>query len=420
MLRMFLIFDSPSRSLLPVPFDPDHQERLAVLHAYGILDSPREEEYDQLVELLREVFDVPVAAISFVDRDRQWFKAEAGLNCDETPLSCSVCAHAIASGDDLLVIPDATMDERTSCNPLVTGDSKIRFYAGGVLWTPDGHALGALLLLDTQPRTLTPTQERLLKTLSRQVMLMLESRRVSEQRLRANQCLEGAVELRKEMLGVVSHDLRQPLGTIKLVAHLSEEWAGTDENGRRIGELGTLLRSSAEDMQRLVTDLSDYSMIEQGQMVMRFQEVEVANLADEIRNRYRLVARNAGIQLEVEITDCVPERVRADPYRLLQACGNLIGNALSHTAAGGVIRVRLSGVSGGLAVDVCDHGKGIPATVIERIFDRFWTSGGVGGGRGIGLVVARGIAKAHGGDLSVTSEPGVLTVFRMTVLPECG
>lgn len=398
---------------MSVPFGKDNERRLAALRGYSILDSPREEEFDQLVLLVREVFAMPMAAISFVDRDRQWFKAEAGLDCDETPLSCSVCAEAIESGLDVLVISDATMDARTNCNPMVIGGPQIRFYAGAVLRTPDGHALGALLLLDVKPRQLTDTQERLLRTLSRQVMLMLEARRVSEERLAANRRLLGEVEMRKEMLGVVSHDLRQPLGTIHLVAHLSEEWNGTDAQGRRIGELGALLRSSAEDMQRLVTDLSDYSMMEQGQLVMRFQEMQVAKLAEEIRLRYNLVARNAGMNLQVVEDADLPVAMQADPYRLLQAIGNLVGNALHHSPPNGTLDVRFIRISGGLAIEVSDRGRGISSETLELIFERFWTSGVASGGRGIGLAVARNIVRAHGGELTVASEPGVLTTFRL-------
>jgi signal transduction histidine kinase len=408
-----LIFNwKPGFSVL-VLFQNDNEGRLAALRGYAILDSPREEEFDQLVLLVREVFDMPMAAISFVDRDRQWFKAEAGLGCEETPLSCSVCALAVESGLDVLIIPDAIKDLRTSANPMVAGGPQIRFYAGAVLRTPTGHALGSLHLLDTKPRDLTNTEVRLLSTLSRQVMLMLEARRVSQDRLAMNERLLREVEMRKEMLGVVSHDLRQPLGTIHLVAHLSEEWNGTDAQGRRIGELGALLRSSAEDMQRLVTDLSDYSMMEQGQLVMRFQEMPVARLAEEIRLRYNLVARNAGMELRVVEGADLPVSMQADPYRLLQAIGNLVGNALHHSPPNGTLEVRFVAMGGGLAIEVSDRGKGISTEALGMIFEKFWTSGGSTGGRGIGLAVARNIVRAHGGELTVASEPGVLTTFRL-------
>lgn len=398
-----------------VPFDLENSERLRALHDYAILDSPREEEFDQLVRLAREVFQVSKAAISFVDKDRQWFKAEVGLDLRETPVGCSVCAHAIASGLDLLVIPDATADARTNCNPFVTGEPNIRFYAGAVLRTAEGHGLGALLLLDTEERRLTPVEERLLVTLARQVMLMLETRRVSEKRLSSATRLMDEAERRKEMLGVVSHDLRQPLATISMVAHLSEEWGGADAPGRRLADLGGLLREAAEDMRRLVADLSDYSMGEQGQLVMRFQEISGEALARAIRKRHRLVAGNAGKELEVTADGILPEKLRADPYRIFQAVGNLIGNALYQTKRGGRIDVRFSPLDEGLAIDVTDNGKGIAPDAIGKIFDKFWTSGGLSGGRGIGLAVARGIARSHGGDLTVTSQPGVRTTFRLTI-----
>ncbi|MCW1925863.1 GAF domain-containing protein [Luteolibacter arcticus] len=157
-------------------------DRLKALYRHGILDSPREEEFDKLVRLVSEIFDVPIAAISFVDEQRQWFKAEVGLYCKETPLTCSICAHAVESGKDLFVVRDASCDLRTTVNAAVAGSPHIRFYAGAIMRSRDGYALGTLLIVDRKPRDLTDVEGRLLQTLARQVMLMLESRMVPENR----------------------------------------------------------------------------------------------------------------------------------------------------------------------------------------------------------------------------------------------
>jgi PAS domain S-box-containing protein len=152
--------------------------RLAALLSYDVLDTPTEPQFDDIVQLARTVCHAPVALVSLVAADRQWFKARAGLDAHETPLNQSVCAHAIRERE-ILVIADLAEDERTRANPLVSGPPHIRFYAGAVLRTPEGEALGALCVIDDAPRPggLTAEQTEALLALARQTMLLLHYRR---------------------------------------------------------------------------------------------------------------------------------------------------------------------------------------------------------------------------------------------------
>jgi PAS domain S-box-containing protein len=129
----------------------DEELRLAELRAYRVLDTPREASFDRVVELAADLFGVPMAAISLVDSNRQWFKARIGIGVDETPREQSFCSHAIARDDGLMVIEDATQDPRFAANPFVTGDAHVRFYAGAALTTKSGHRLGALCVIDKKP-----------------------------------------------------------------------------------------------------------------------------------------------------------------------------------------------------------------------------------------------------------------------------
>lgn len=153
--------------------------RLAALDEYGILDSQPEAAFDDLAILARRLCGTAISLISFVDCDRQWFKARAGFEPRQTDLQCSVCAHAVAQRA-MLVIPDLSKDGRTRENPLVTDGPRIRFYAGALLETPGGQPLGTLCVIDPAPRPqgLSPEQADDLRRLARQVMTLLEARRV--------------------------------------------------------------------------------------------------------------------------------------------------------------------------------------------------------------------------------------------------
>lgn len=149
------------------------QQRLAALRRYQILDTPREEAFDDITRLIASVCDAPIAVINFIDEARQWFKSEIGLGVRETPLDVSICAHAILQ-PGLFIVPDTLADKRFANNPLVTGEPYLRFYAGALLETHDGYALGTLCVLDYQPRQLSELQKQTLETLARQVVLLLE------------------------------------------------------------------------------------------------------------------------------------------------------------------------------------------------------------------------------------------------------
>ncbi|MCJ2040919.1 PAS domain S-box protein [Methylobacterium sp. J-059] len=166
-----------------IPFEVSLPSRLAALDAYGILDTPPEKGFDDIVALARNACGTPVALVSLVAGDRQWFKARVGFEPCETTLDKSVCAHVLGQ-PDLLVVPDLSQDPRTRDNPLVTGDPFIRFYAGAPLEAADGACIGSLCVIDVEPRPdgLTTDQAESLRALARQVMVQLELRRSLDER----------------------------------------------------------------------------------------------------------------------------------------------------------------------------------------------------------------------------------------------
>ncbi|ALN86647.1 diguanylate cyclase domain protein [Lysobacter capsici] len=153
--------------------------RLEALRHYGVLDTPPEQDFDDLVAIAAAICDVPTALVSLIDADRQWFKARIGLDAQETPRDLAFCAHAILEPNRTMVVPDARNDERFFDSPLVTDDPHIRFYAGSPLITPGGEAIGTLCVIDSEPRELQPHQFDALQALSKQTSRLLELRRVS-------------------------------------------------------------------------------------------------------------------------------------------------------------------------------------------------------------------------------------------------
>jgi anti-sigma regulatory factor (Ser/Thr protein kinase) len=154
----------------------DEAARLAALRRYRILDTEPEQRFDDLATLASQVCETPIALITLVDADRQWFKARVGVSATSTARSVSFCTHAMTQRE-LFLVPDATRDDRFRNNPLVTGEPNIRFYAGASLTAREGHPLGSLCVIDKVPRTLTRDQAEALEALRRQVEAQLELRR---------------------------------------------------------------------------------------------------------------------------------------------------------------------------------------------------------------------------------------------------
>jgi two-component system cell cycle sensor histidine kinase/response regulator CckA len=186
------------------PIPRNEKKRLKVLWEYQVLDTIPEEVFDDLTELAARICEAPIAMITLVDEDRQWFKSKVGVSVNETSRDISFCGHAIGQ-TDLFIVPDATKDSRFARNPLVISDPKIRFYAGAPLVSPDGYALGTLCVIDKVPRELRPEQKQALRILSRHVMTQLELRRHSleleQARKQRDEVLADLKKARAELAG---------------------------------------------------------------------------------------------------------------------------------------------------------------------------------------------------------------------------
>jgi hypothetical protein len=169
--------------MLPAPTPPNEEARLAELNGLNLLDTPPEADFDQVTERLIRLFRVPIALLTLIDKDRQWFKSQAGLPADlakarSTPRDVSLCGHVIAN-DEVLIVRDLARDPRFANNPWLK-ERGLRFYAGVPLRGPNGFPVGALSILDTQPRDMSPQEQDLLKMIAADVMEQIKRRRVPD------------------------------------------------------------------------------------------------------------------------------------------------------------------------------------------------------------------------------------------------
>jgi len=204
----------------------DESDRLAALRSYRILHTPPEPTFDDLVQLAARACHAPVAAISLIDDRRQWFKAEIGFGVRETPLGLSICAGVLLQ-PGLTVVPNLTKDARFDCNPLVTGEPRLRFYAAALIETPDGLPLGTLCVLDDEPRDLTDDQAFTLITLAREVMSQLELRRAIAERDEALAASRQAEQRQVLLVRELHHRVRNTLAMVQALLGATARTTGT-------------------------------------------------------------------------------------------------------------------------------------------------------------------------------------------------
>lgn len=386
----------------PIPYN--ESRRLAALHSYGVLDTPPEEPFEEIVLLAARVCGAPMALVSLVDAERQWFKARLGLPDCETHRDIAFCAHAILQPRELLIVEDVRSDRRFADNPLVTGELGIRFYAGAPLLTPEGLPLGTLCVLDRQPRQLDAEQLDGLKALRRFVMTHLELRRVLSLLQERSAELERANAELDAFAATVAHDLRAPLRAVEgfAAALMEDHAAALGQTGS--GYLGRI-RRAVVGMERLIEDLLEYSRVSRGRITLEL--VELGPLVAEVVAQFgpELERRDARVQIDGPLP-----AVRGDRAILSQVVVNLIDNASKFVAAGvrPVVRVRGDQAAGSSArLWIEDNGIGIAPEQQQRVFSVFERLHGVEAyaGTGIGLAFVRKAVERMGGHAGVESAP---------------
>lgn len=323
---------------------PQEEKRLRELRRYGILDTERERDFDELVEIASDICEVPVSVVNFIDAGRQWFKAEVGLGVRSTPIETSLCGHVILQGD-FVEIPDTLQDERMADNPLCTSEPGFRFYAGAVLKGANGLPLGTLCVLDHKPRSLTDRQRKILTVLSKHVM--------SELNLRL--ALEAERVLRRE----VDHRVKNSLASIGAMLSMKARRTSDDALRTELDDASTRIRS----LSSLHAELHE---LEAGGLV------DLKSLFERIETDLRyLIPDGARLSIDVRALEVTAELANA----LLLIVNEFVSNSVKHGLKDGrgAITVLIEGDESSWSILCRDDG-----IATERDAERAMSKTGLG------------------------------------------
>ncbi len=367
------------------PLVPQNENvRLKALLDYKILDTPPEISYDDITALASYICEAPIALISLIDSERQWFKSKQGIELAETPRDISFCAHAI-NEPETFQIKDATQDPRFSDNPLVNAENGLRFYTGAQLITSEGFAIGTLCVADVKTRQLKRSQLRALESLARQVVHLLEMRKLAEANTRNLQDLKESSQLVLNqqqkliqaakmsslgtMAGGIAHEINSPLAAIisKADQILMKESAGLLEKERLKGDVSKII-STARRIEQIVRGLRTFS-----RDAARDKPIEVSlqSLIEDVSNLCSEKLKSSGIELQIKAIE--QQFVTCRPAEIAQALLNLVNNAadaiekLPHKW----ILIETLRTEEGLHLMVTDSGKGISPEVATHLMEPF-------------------------------------------------
>lgn len=391
---------------MEIPPKPANEiARLNALREYDILDSEPERDFDEIVELASMICETPISTITMIDEARQWFKAKIGLADSETSRDNAFCAHVINS-DEVMIVPDATKDNRFFDNPYVAGNPDIRFYAGMPLVTPDGYSLGTLCVIDTKPKNLFPHQLFALQVLSKQVVKLLELRKKIFE-------LERLNDTHRKLLSVIGHDLRSPLTSLYGLLELSEKYdLPPDEFKSKLPEV----RQGFTAANALLNNLLEWATSQFEHNGLKQKVVSLRSIVDQIieNNEQQLQAKGNQVENMIDST-C---QVLADENMVRTVIRNLLVNANKFTDKG---RITISNRSVKSMVEVCmaDTGIGMEDTQLKKMFNwdkRSSTKGTKGErGSGFGLLVSYEFIEKNGGRMWVESTPKEGSKFYFTM-----
>lgn len=372
-----------------IPESINEARRLSTLREYRVLDTLPDESIDNLARITAELCNTPISLVSLIDRERQWFKSKIGLTVPETPRDVSFCAHAIESGETL-VVEDALHDPRFANNPLVLSSPKIRFYAGVPLRAYNGYYMGTLCVIDHKPRSLNKQEKITLEIFAKEVEKHLELRRLKF--------------LNEELIQMIIHDINNPL---TIITGSTDLLIQTENLTPAVKENLTRVLQEALKITRMTDDLLDILKNDESKLINNPAPTDLTLFFQTISESatYNAKSRNHRFDSDIEITNTM---VNVDTTLLQRILDNLIDNAIKYSPKNTTIRLKALIENEQLLISVSDQGNNIPAEEREKIFDIYYQvqRDKSDKGLGIGLAFCKLAATCMNGDIQLVENPG--------------
>ncbi len=396
------------------PVSENEDARLRALYDYKILDTVSELAYDQLTALASSICGTPVALVSLVDKERQWFKSHHGIDAIETPREWAFCDHAIGQ-EQVFEVSDSRLDERFHDNPLVTGATQVIFYAGAPLVTPEGLRIGTLCVIDNKPAQLSEQQKSQLTILAKQVVNLLELSKANRSRegvlenlLSVTKSLEQKNKELEQFVYAVSHDLKSPLVTISgFVTILEKELAEytSDKQKHRFERINL----NVEHMAELLSDLLNLSRVLNKDIDK--QKLDTQALILDQWQGLSYMANNLDVNFIVA-TDL--HEINANETLFSQCISNILSNAIRYRNPEIPLRIEIRSYTydGNICISISDNGIGIKSSEHDRIFKVFEQLN-KGEGSGIGLCIVKAAMEKHDGQIKLVSTEGQGSRFEL-------
>lgn len=382
------------------PYPHNEAQRLNILAGYDLMDSGYDRDFDAIAEIASTICDIPISLITFIDEKRQYFKSHLGTDFTENARERSFCTHAIASSEEIMVVKDARLDERFANNPMVTGPTKLVFYAGVPLINEDGFALGTICVLDQKSHHLTDPQLQALKSLAKQVVDKIELKRKVTHLEHKNDELAKANILIQKFASMAAHDIKNPLSSILLTSQLLSKSALTNKDERAVKLLEMNIASS-KALLLLVDDMLEYSRSPE-LLFARKQKVTVSELFERIR-KLSVIPENFQVEFSSNLVEIHFPSIAVEQILL-----NLLSNAIRYNnKATGIVNIEIAEDALHYILKVEDNGKGIAAEYHEKIFNANFTlqdkdrSGTPS--NGIGLSTVKNLVDSLKGNIKLTS-----------------
>jgi signal transduction histidine kinase len=394
------------------PLVPSNEvERLKELENLKLLEDFKDEELDHITKLASNICGTKVSLVTLIDTKTQFFKSKYGTELEQTSRDVAFCAHAINTPEKMLIVNDATEDERFKENPLVTKDPKIAFYAGMPLSTKKGVALGTLCVIDSKPKVLMPSQIEALKSLAKVVERLFESRRSSLQLKKIEDQLQQQKNQTEEMAFAIAHDLKDPLDNIQGFLKLLKE-EGKDNLSDIALQYITYASQSSEEMKSLIHEILNYTKLSVD--VGKREWVDVEAIIKNIIELNLLVIKSEFIEIHYKE---LPHIKTSKPL-LTIVMRNLIGNAIKYRSEDIplVIKINIQDQKDTWVISVLDNGRGIHKENQEKIFKPFYKEADDDNlGAGMGLAICEKIVFNLGGKFSLDSELGKGSTFSFSL-----